>query len=462
MATDLSDRVFKETQRAVDRFGKYSDRELRRIKNIYIGARKRISGEIAENWGSIVKEGTTPFGLERLRGLQLGIDTQLGVLNQDLNNIIPQMVGDAGDMGIYRGQVELAQLLKEFPDLHPTFGILNTSAIDVYSGYALQLSQQYTAELTRQIQSALQMGLIDQKTTGQLTTQIRQFLGAEYGKPAVKITQRAQTIARTEMARAYSAGHEAYGRSTDFIIGEKWHVNPKGIWPCSQCEPLEGREYYYDKGESMPPLPRHPRCVCYSTYLYSKQLFTKEEMGRLRGMVSRLPEAPKTYKIQVAEMASRTLRQGKKTGKEYSAFLDSSGRVILKKSGGKSTIPYTLKEVEKIRDVKVKLMIHNHLNGSAFSLDDIDFARFAEIREMEVVGNEYVYTLKPKVAPLAWPEQYKLVQLYNQEKVGLRPTYQVMFDKTGDVRNTWIKQSDEIWRNISGRLGLIYKRRPNV
>ena len=285
MATNLSARVFKETRRAVNRFGKYSDRELRRIKNIYIGARKRISGEIAEQWPSIVKEGTTPFGLERLRGLQMGIDTQLGALNQDLNVAIPQMVGDAGDMGIYRGQVELSQLLKAFPDIHPTFGVINTSAIDVYSGYALQLSQQYTAELTKQIQSALQMGLIDQKTIGQLTTEIRQYMGAEYGKPAKKITYRAQTIARTEMSRAYQAGHEAYGRSTDFIVGEKWHVNPMAIWPCEVCEPLEGMEYYYDKGEQMPSIPRHPRCRCYSTYLYAKELFTKEEMSGLKGLV---------------------------------------------------------------------------------------------------------------------------------------------------------------------------------
>lgn len=282
MATDLSERVFKETRRAVDKFHKHSERELRKIKNIYIGARKRISGEIAEQWPDVVKSGTTPFGMERLRGLQLSIDTQLGALNQDLNTVIPQMVGDAGEMGVYRGQVELAQLLKEFPDLHPTFGIVNTSAIDVYSGYALQLSQQYTAELTRQIQSALQMGLIDQKTTGQLVTQIRQYMGAEFGKPAKKITYRAQTIARTEMARAYSAGHTAYGKSTDFIIGETWHVNPMGIWPCERCEEKDGNEYYYP---DMPPLPLHPRCHCYSTYLYRKELFTKEEMEKLRGMV---------------------------------------------------------------------------------------------------------------------------------------------------------------------------------
>jgi len=142
-----------------------------------------------------------------------------------------------------------------------------------------------TEIMRKQIQGALRQGVIEGQSVQQLTTKIRQYMGAEYGKPAKAITYNARRVARTEMARAYSAGHQAYGKSVDFIIGERWHVNSIGKWPCAECEPLEGQEYLYDKGEQRPPQPKHPLCRCYSVYLYSKDLFTKDELATLGGII---------------------------------------------------------------------------------------------------------------------------------------------------------------------------------
>jgi len=281
----VADKIRRETERAVSRFGRYSEAELRRLLNLHIDARRRITAQIVEKWGIWVKEPTGPLAISRLRDLSTAIELEIEQLSRQLGEAIPTMVDGAGNLGIGAGQKELAVLLKEFPDLIPSFTVMNKAAIDVYANYALQLSQQYSAEVLRQIQSALQLGLIEQQTIGQLTTKIRQYLGAEFRRPAKGITYKAQRIARTEMSRAYSAGHSAMGKSTDFCTGEVWHVNPMGKWPCSECEGLEGTEYDYEKGPEMPMLPKHPLCRCFTSYLYRKELFSEDELKQLKGLV---------------------------------------------------------------------------------------------------------------------------------------------------------------------------------
>lgn len=263
----VAELIKRATEKAVAGFGKYSEAELRRLRDLYIEARRRITTQVVEKWGIWVREPTTPLAIGRLRDLTTAIELEIDQLNRQLGDAIPSMVGGAGNLGIQTAQKELQILLGGFPDLIPSFTIMNKAAIDVYSQYALQLSQQYSAEVVRQIQSALQMGLIEQKTVGELTTQIRKYLGAEPRKPAVAITKKAQRIARTEMQRAYSAGHEAYGRSVDFIVGETWHVNPGA---CEECEELDGKEYYYEKGEEIPQL-LHPNCYDDHTEVYTDE-----------------------------------------------------------------------------------------------------------------------------------------------------------------------------------------------
>lgn len=72
---------------------------------------------------------------------------------------------------------------------------------------------------------------------------------------------RAELIALTESAHAYSAGSLVYYKETGQVSGTEWLLGPE---PCALCEPLGGKvvplgEEFAD-GVMHPPY--HPRCTC--------------------------------------------------------------------------------------------------------------------------------------------------------------------------------------------------------
>jgi len=192
LASELGVVITRESKRAIDQFGRFSDAQLRRLQRLYIDSRLRINGIVAENWGTWAKAPMGDFTVSRLRDIQTQIDAEIEALALKLNQEVPGMVNTAGEMGVGTGQGELARVLHNFPYIHPSFTVINRAAIEVYSEYALQLSQQYTQEMARQIQSALRQGVIESQSVQQLTTKIRQYMGAEYGKPAKAITYNAR------------------------------------------------------------------------------------------------------------------------------------------------------------------------------------------------------------------------------------------------------------------------------
>jgi len=280
---DISTEIQRSIRRAIRDYERYSEVQLRRLWYLYYDARKNIEYQVATRWAKWVKDPSDPLAIGRLRNLQDSIEVEMGILNRKLHNQFPAMITGAGERGIGMGQAEIATLLTHMEKtITPSYTVLNRAAIEVYSNYALQLSDADTVLALKQIQSRLQLGLIQGDTIGKLTTDIRQMIGAEFGVTAKGLTYKARRIAITEMGRSFSAGHTAFGQSNrDMIIGEKWNVNPMGEWPCAECEALEGKEYYYSQGES-PPLPKHPLCKCYSTYIYRQNLFTKDELGKLK------------------------------------------------------------------------------------------------------------------------------------------------------------------------------------
>jgi len=67
----VADKIARETERAVSRFGRYSEAELRRLRDFYIAARQRITDQITEKWGIWVREPTGPLAISRLRDLSM-------------------------------------------------------------------------------------------------------------------------------------------------------------------------------------------------------------------------------------------------------------------------------------------------------------------------------------------------------------------------------------------------------
>ncbi len=271
-ALSVGEKIARESSRAVDRFGRYSEKQLRDLQRLYLDARLNIQMQIVDKYPTGLTGDVTQLvpGAVRLRRLDAAIALEMETLKAQVNKEIPQIIDTAGKMGVTQGQGELASMMKTFPDLRPSFTLPNYDAIRVYSDYALQLSDSYIDETRRQIQAALRQGLIEGRTVGQLTTQIRQYMGAEYGKPNTALTYKSQRIARTEMARAYAQGHTAYGKSTDWVIGERWHFTFMGPWPCAQCESVavENEDFYYKDG-GPPNLPVHPQSYSEDTEVYT-------------------------------------------------------------------------------------------------------------------------------------------------------------------------------------------------
>jgi len=293
---NLSDAIQRAIERAINDFERYSEQQLRALWYSYYETRKAIEYQIALKWERWLRDPTDPLAIGRLRALQESIETEMNILNRKLHNQMPSMITGAGEKGIRAGEVEIETLLKNMKKtIRPSFTVVNRAAIEVYANYALQLSDADTVQALRQIQARLQLGLIRGDTIGKLTTDIRQLIGATFGKPDVGLTAKAKRIARTEMARAFSAGHTAFGKSTDWIIGERWHTNPMAPWPCPQCEAMEGKEFYYSRGES-PPLPLHPMCYHKDTEVYTNEgwKFFKD----LQGNEEILSLNPETFELE--------------------------------------------------------------------------------------------------------------------------------------------------------------------
>ena len=68
---------------------------------------------------------------------------------------------------------------------------------------------------------------------------------------------------------------------------------------------------------------------------------------------------------------------------EHNLCLDSSGNVLAYKTGTKDKVIFTKRELRKINNAKVS--IHNHTNGSSFSIFDLKFLIINNIKEIQVV-----------------------------------------------------------------------------
>jgi hypothetical protein len=70
---------------------------------------------------------------------------------------------------------------------------------------------------------------------------------------------------------------------------------------------------------------------------------------------------------------------------ETAVVLDSSGKVLLRKSGDERSVTFTPEEVEKLRG---GVLTHNHPSSSSFSDDDVQLAVLKGLREIRAVGRD--------------------------------------------------------------------------
>lgn len=119
-----------------------------------------------------------------------------------------------------------------------------------------QLAQQIrgVSETVREnVRRIVAQGLREGRPTREIAAAL-----AEYG--VTDSASRAQTIARTETAQAYSAGAVAAYQEAG-VTKKKWLASPNS---CPECEATDGEivgmDSQFSNGVDHPPL--HPRCTC--------------------------------------------------------------------------------------------------------------------------------------------------------------------------------------------------------
>jgi hypothetical protein len=173
---------------------------------------------------------------------------------------------------------------------------------------------------------------------------------------------------------------------------------------------------------------------------------------------ARLPEKPEEIVKagEIREIERDFTDRYKDAETEKQIGLRSDGTPIAIKTGTKTEVSYTARELQELRDNKVYRLVHNHPNGSSFSPDDILFAQKTRAREMVVVSKKYRYTISPEGKN--WGDLSELTMEYNFRHDRVIHETINEYRRTGDAKGIWMRESDKIWRELAPKYNLVYRR----
>lgn len=83
---------------------------------------------------------------------------------------------------------------------------------------------------------------------------------------------------------------------------------------------------------------------------------------------------------------------------ETAMVFDTDGNVVFKKKGARDEVSFTASE---IKQMKGRVVTHNHPNGSGFSADDIAMLRRSKAAELRACTRGGTYVIRP---PQKWPD----------------------------------------------------------
>ena len=210
---------------------------------------------------------------EQLRGIQKGIDGIIGDLRKDQTVVMRTAVRESFQNGITGSIGEFSELrFPHYVDLShearvklagQVMSLIDRSALDFLVNYNLQLLGNVTRELADSIKQQISIGIV----TGDSIAKIGEKIGGvitdpdkfrRAGKTLFRTAQnRVEVITRTETLRAYGQGRRKF-YDTVGVKRVVW-VTAGDERTCSECGPLDGKEFPIDQA---PPIPKHPRCRC--------------------------------------------------------------------------------------------------------------------------------------------------------------------------------------------------------
>ena len=151
---------------------------------------------------------------------------------------------------------------------------------------------------------------------------------------------------------------------------------------------------------------------------------------------------------------------------ETAIAVDSEGRVIINKKGGKSSVDFTQKEGEILKD---SIFTHNHPGGweakegtvgrigNSFSIADILTSINLDIKEIRAVTPNYTFTMKRPSS--GWPDiqqAKRFIEKLNQERLD---TYLPRV-RTGTTRRDYAEVTHwhSVWRDFAKKYGIEYTK----
>lgn len=132
-----------------------------------------------------------------------------------------------------------------------------------------------------------------------------------------------------------------------------------------------------------------------------------------------------------------------------------TGKFIMSKRGGESSVRISLKDYTKLKNAVVT---HNHPSGGSFSFTDLKFLKRMPISELRVaVSNGAYYIRKPD----KWPEELKDIQymeeMYKQIEKSLKLKYQRLYNERKITkRERYQMYRHDVNKTFSERYGLEY------
>lgn len=145
---------------------------------------------------------------------------------------------------------------------------------------------------------------------------------------------------------------------------------------------------------------------------------------------------------------------GKRT-KETMEIYDATGKFIMSKRGGESSVRISLKDYTKLKNAVVT---HNHPSGGSFSFTDLKFLKRMPISELRVAVSDGAYYIRK---PDKWPEELKDIQymekIYKQIEKSLKSKYQRMYNEGRITKSERYQMyRNDVNKTFSERYGLEY------
>lgn len=378
-------------------------------------------------------------------------------------NIGLEMVSGFDEMQKYFDKKLTDRTLKEF---QRQAGILGKSVLKnekyahaiVNATYSDRIWM-YQGMLKAELEGLLASGLIRGQNPKKLAKHLEKRFGVSaYNAERLMVTELARVQTEAQKQSFIRNGFDEYV----YVACTKGDV-------CPICKGLDDKHFKVDDmmpGENAPPM--HPNCHCstaaymddklYEEWLnsYKEHGLTYEEYSqRIRNAELKLSDSTDKW----AREAKRELHKseqsiGKRT-KETMEIYDATGKFIMSKRGGESSVRISLKDYTKLKNAVVT---HNHPSGGSFSFTDLKFLKRMPISELRVaVSNGAYYIRKPD----KWPEELKDIQymeeMYKQIEKSLKLKYQRLYNERKITkRERYQMYRHDVNKTFSERYGLEY------